>query len=176
IHDQQAKIESILPILKQKQKFSHEREDAEIHEGKAAIRSLYDGLINEMGKGDYYYAFALKNIYEFSDFAQLFFRQKHQLLIAKGVDDRIIARFDVKEDFMRIFGDIRGMQYRFVKEDFPVGLAITKGRVLNTMWGSTPCVFEIRSKLLAEQYKNFFLSVWNGAKLSPNTRAFLPPK
>lgn len=161
VMEQEEKAKAILPYLKQKQKNPVHVRDAELYDGKSAIRSLYDTLIDSMVSGDYYYAFALKNEYPLSESAQLFFRQKHQLLSQKGIDDRIIVHEDVRADFDKIFADIPGVKICYVNADLPIGLAITKGRVINTIWHGQPTAIEIRSERLAEQYKKFFLHIWN---------------
>lgn len=161
IHEREEKAKALLPLLKQKQKTSGFRRDAEVYDGKAAVRSLFDAVITPMTSEDYYYSFALKGEYPASESAQLFFRQKHHAMSEKGIDDRLIVHESIKDDFLKVFADIPGIKICFVNVDLPLGLAVTKGRVINTIWQGHPTSVEIRSHMLAEQYKKFFLDIWN---------------
>lgn len=162
VHQQEQKAKDILPLLRQKQKSSAQHQEAEVYDGKEALHALYNSIIDSIGPDDFYYSFALKKEYFQSDSAKLFFRQKHQLMIQKGLqDDRMIVHEDVKEDFNKTFGDITGLRVCYVKVDLPLGLTVTKDRVINTVWQDRPLAVEIRSLSLVEQYKKFFLQVWD---------------
>lgn len=162
VREQQEKAKAILPLLLQKQKDSPFHQEAEVYDGKEALHALYHSIINSTGPEDFYYSFALKKEYFLSDSAKLFYRQKHLLMIDKGLkDDRMIVHSDVKAEFEKTFGDIPEMRVCYVDVDLPLGLTITKDRVINTVWQDRPLAVEIRSLSLVDQYKRFFLQVWD---------------
>ncbi len=154
----------IIADLKEKQKFSQEKQIAKVYEGYEAIKAMYENILEELDKKSYYYVFAFKDEYLDSQLSSRFLRNIHQRLSEKHVDDRLIAHISIKKEFKENYKKIKGVKFRFTKMNFPLGLMIINNRIINWIWGERPTAIEIISKQIASQYKKFFLEVWKSAK------------
>jgi sugar-specific transcriptional regulator TrmB len=163
IDEKKNKFKEILEELEIKQKYGKEQQTAVIHEGYKAIRLLYDSLINQLTKKDYYLAFALKEAYK-SGSAPDFFANIHHALQERKIIDRTLASYDVKKEIKKNYKDNRNIEIRFIKESLPVGFVIVPGRVIQLTWGDLPTAVEIVSNKISDDYKRFFEDMWKNAK------------
>jgi len=124
---------------------------------------MYNRIIDELQPGDFYYAFAFKEHYK-GEAVPAFFRSLHRRLGEKGITDKLLGSFQVKEDIKRCFKSDKKLQMKFAKLNTPVGVAIVKNKVIQMMWGELPTAIEITSRQVYEQYKVFFEELWKEAK------------
>ncbi len=164
LKDKERKFLEIMPELELKQKLSKEKQVATVYEGYKAIKAMFDTIIEELNNKSYYYVFAFKEEYLSEELAKRFLRNIHMKLAEKKADDRLIAYYSVKKEFIKNYGDIKNVKFRFTKTNLPIGLMIINDRVINWVWGERPTAVEIQSKQIAEQYKKFFLEIWKISK------------
>ncbi|MBS3149728.1 hypothetical protein J4455_03490 [Candidatus Woesearchaeota archaeon] len=164
LKEKEKRFSEILPKLKEKQKYSKEKQIATVYEGYKAIKSMFDFILEELNNKSYYYVFAFKDDYLTSELASRFLRGIHMQLSEKKVDDRLIANISIKKEFERNYLDIKDMKYKFTNINLPLGLMIINDRVINWVWGERPTAIEIVSKQIAQQYKKFFLEIWKISK------------
>lgn len=164
LKEKEKRFSEILPILKEKQQFSKEKQIATVYEGYKAIKSMFDFILEDLNSKSYYYVFAFKDDYLTSKLASRFLRNIHMQLSEKKVDDRLIANISIKKGFEKNYSDIKGIKYKFTSINLPLGLMIVDNRVINWLWGERPTAVEIVSKQIAQQYKKFFLEIWKIAK------------
>lgn len=131
-----------------------------VHKGLPAFRQMFESLQKQLKKGDFYWSFAFKNEY-FDPSLGEFLINFHQELTRKGVEDRSIANHDVHDLISHTYRNIPELQLRFTSQDVPIGMSILKDRVVNLIWGEQPMAIIIKSPLIVEHYRNFFLSVWD---------------
>ncbi|MBI2044622.1 ArsR family transcriptional regulator [Candidatus Pacearchaeota archaeon] len=162
--DKERKLIEILPELQQKQKFSNEKQVSTVYEGYPAIKSMFNSILDLLNKNSYYYAFAFKEEYISSDSASIFLRAIHMKIAEKRIDDRLIASFDIKKEFVKNYKGIKNLKIRFTKINFPLGLMIIDNKVINWTWGERPTAIKITSKQIAQRYKQFFLEMWKISK------------
>ncbi len=163
LKEKEHKFLDILPSLLEKQEFSKEQQIATIYEGYEAIKSMFNLIIEQLDKQSHYYVFAFKDEYISSEIVSIFLRNIHQQLAKKRVDDRLIAHISIEDKVRENYKDIKKMKIKFTKIDFPLGLMIINDKIINWVWGKRPTAVEIISKQIAEQYKNFFLNIWNSS-------------
>ena len=164
LKEKEKRFSEILPKLKEKQKYSKEKQIATVYEGYKAIKSMFDFILEELNNKSYYYVFAFKDDYLTSELASRFLRGIHMQLSEKKVDDRLIANISIKKEFERNYLDIKDMKYKFTNINLPLGLMIINDRFINWVWGERPTAIEIVSKQIAQQYKKFFLEIWKISK------------
>jgi len=164
LKEKERSFSEILPKLQQKQHFSKEQQIATVYEGYKAIKSMFDSILDELNKNGYYYVFAFKDEYVSSEQASRFLRNIHMRLAEKQVDDRLIAHNPIKKDVKKNYADIKNIKFRFTNINLPLGLMIINNRVINWIWGERPTAIEIISKQVAQQYKKFFLEIWEISK------------
>ncbi|HLC84284.1 MAG TPA: helix-turn-helix domain-containing protein [Candidatus Nanoarchaeia archaeon] len=163
LDDRKRRLKETVDELKLKQQYAHDKQVATVHEGLKAFKALFDRIADEVGRGDFYYAFAFKADY-LGDSAPLFFRRFHKKLEERRIKDSILANSDVKAKVLDVYKDNSNIKIRFIKRSTPLGLIITKDRVIQTVWGERPTAVEIISSKINEQYRIFFEELWKEAK------------
>ena len=163
IKEKERKFSEILPGLQEMQTFSSEQQIATVYEGEKSMNSLFNNIIEKLGKNSYYYIFALKEDYS-SESCLRFLRKIHMRVAERESDNRLVINSSIKKIFLKNSGDIKNIKHKFTDLDLPPGLMIIDDKVINWSWGERPTAVEIKSKQIAEQYKKFFLEIWKLAK------------
>ncbi len=157
-------LSELVKELENKKRIARESQTATVYEGHKAIKSMFDILLNDLTRKDFYRVFAFTKEYMWSQDAKDILIYVHSTLAEKGVNDWMISHMSVRPDVLRTYKSIKNMQIKFTDQHFPQGLIISKGRVINFIWSNRPTAFEIRSLQMFEQYKRFFEDVWQKSK------------
>ena len=157
--EKQKKVETLLSNLKQKQ--SQEKQSVELYEGFKAIRSLFLGILDQAKKGEDWYGFGV-GIYP-NEQVKEFYNWLGELKHNTGVKDHLLTSAKHKKDIeegveKESLKEFRKMT-RYVNVAFPGDVAIFRNHVIILNWEDESAI-HIKSKNLAGQYKNFFLSLW----------------
>lgn len=163
IDERKRRFQDVLQELELKKKYSESKQIAVVHEGFKSFKAMFNRIADEVEKGDFYWAFAFKNEY-YTHSASLFLRNFHQKLEQKKVQDRVIGNNSVKETITKTFDGNKNIEIKFTKKDTPLGVIIIKNKVINLIWGERPTAIEITSEQIYEQYKKFFIDLWDGSK------------
>ncbi len=163
--DIEAKIESSRKIVQDLNKLKSlqlEKQEAKVYTGIEGLKTAYNEILEELQEGDEYLAFGL-GLKEIKDEAvSLFLRKFHLRRAEKKVDARIIMHPDTG-DFMNKFSGLGYYQYRFSESRFPTNIAVWKDSVLTLVWEDKPVAFIIRSRQVAQKYKDYFEKEWKTA-------------
>lgn len=163
LDDRKRRFKEVLQDLEQKQKYSNSKQIAVIHEGFKAFKAMFDRIADQLNEKDFYWAFAFKKEY-YTETASIFLRNFHQKLEEKKIDDRAIGYIDVENVIRDNFKGNKNIKIRFTKNETPLGTIIIKNKVINLVWGDRPTAIEITSEQIYEQYKKFFLEIWEKSK------------
>ncbi len=128
--------------------------------GKEAFFDYYRNLDHELREGDFYFVFAFQNEYQ-SDEVKNFLVDFHRRLAQKKIDDRAIFKQKIASIAQESYQDNKNIQLKFKDFDIPVGLVVTKDRVLQLGWKPEPFIVEIKNKILFKYYYDFFMGNWN---------------
>ena len=161
IKEKERNFKEILPKLEQRQEQAQSPQTAKVYEGYKAIKSMFESILDELDSKSYYYVFAFRDEYVESPLASIFLRNIHKQLSEKKVDDRLIVYKSVKKEFLKNYSGISKIKYKFTSLKIPFGLMIVNDKVINWVWGKRPTAIETISRQIAEQYKEFFLEIWN---------------
>lgn len=158
LKDKEKQVENLLPKLKEKQKFSKDKQEVELFEGLKGIITLMNILIDDSKKGDKFLFFAPE--LEKSEEIQKFYKQydvkrKAKGLITKGIAPKNLKPLFVKRTYLK-------MKYL----DFPVpaNTGICNNKMAIISWDKKPTGVLIHSKHIVEKQKEFFNSLWKIAK------------
>lgn len=162
IDDRKRRFKEVLEELELKQKYSDSKQIAVVHEGFKSFQAMFNRIADELKEAESYWAFAFKHEY-YTPAASLFLRKFHQKLEENRIDDRLLGHNSVKCPIKKAFEGNKNMHIKFTKNDAPLGVIIIKDKVINLVWGERPTAIEITSEQIYEQYKNFFIELWNKA-------------
>ena len=76
----------------------------------------------------------------------------------------IITDDRLRDTAQKVFHGLRKCELRFMHEPLPSSTLIYGSKVVTLLFGEKPTAFVIDSKQHHEQYKKFFLTLWEKAK------------
>ncbi len=138
---------------------SSEEESAQIYKGMAGFRVAFDNILNNLEKGDDFLFFSISEK-ERTNKSIAFFHQFDRKREAKRIRSKGIIDVRNKNGFLKVFKETKIKKFKFLKIALPHALSLGSERVLITRWGETPIAFEIISKTLAKDYRDFFYKLW----------------
>ena len=161
IEEKKNKFQKTIQILEEKQKSNTTKAYSVVHEGFKNIQTFFNQIAESLTEDDYYYAFAYTKEYYAPTVANLF-RNFHQKLEEKKLDDRILGHVDAKEVLQQVYKDNSNLKLKFTENICPL-LLIFKDRTVYLPWNEQPIAIEIISKFVHDQHKEFFLGIWEDA-------------
>ncbi|MDP1884456.1 MAG: class I SAM-dependent methyltransferase [Candidatus Moranbacteria bacterium] len=140
--------------------------------GKEEFFKYYENLANELRAEDFYYAFAFQNEYQSGDIKK-YLKEFHLKLAEKNIDDRAIFDKTIEAMAKKTYSNNENIQTKFKDFHIPVGLVVTKDRVLQLGWKPEPFIIEINNKSLFRHYCDFFMENWNSSEAIEFTKEAL---
>ena len=135
-------------------------ENIQTYIGKDKFFSYYNKLTKELKKGEFYYAFAFQSEYQSKEVSS-FLKNFHKQLAKNKIDDRAIFNKEVENIAIQTYSDNKNIKIKIKDINIPVGLVITKDRVIQLGWKQEPFIIEIKNKNLFKYYYDFFMENWN---------------
>lgn len=155
IGDKKKEFLKLLPELEKQQSLAKEKQDAEIFEGTKGIISMLNILIEDTKKGDEYLFFPL-DVKEMNEEIQEFFQMYDAKRKAKGLIIKGLAPKNMKKLFVKR----KTLRMRYVDFPIPSNISVCKNRIAFFSWGEKPVGYLIKSRQIAEMYKEFFNKIW----------------
>jgi sugar-specific transcriptional regulator TrmB len=160
------KIESSKKIVSELNKLKSQdlvKQEAKVYSGVEGLKAVYGEILHELNQGDEYLAFGLDKKELGNEKANLFIKKFHLNREQKKIKARIIMHPSTKEE-MKEFSRLKHYEYKFVETRFPTNIAIWRDKVLTLVWGEEPVAFVIKSKQIADKYKEYFEFIWQRSK------------
>lgn len=159
LRDKQEKIKQIIPKLKQIQKISGVKVDAEVFVGIKGVKSMYYQLIEDAKANEEYFFFGTdtKIFQEALDQIYIPFRKyrEEKKILVYGIHNKELK--GKIENFTRT-------KNRYVDSPLPPNMAIFRDKVAIASWGEIPTGILIKGKDVTEQYKKLFKEIWKLSK------------
>lgn len=165
LDEEKEEIKIIIPSLESlKLKSGDEKQEATIYQGQKGYRTLLEGMISELGKNGKYVAFASGMLKEALGDYWFIFQKKKEKVGINGVclwDQKVRSQKDYLKEY---YG-----KGRFLVEggyQSPVDMWIYNDKVILASYTSKP-IFAvlIRSKGLADAYRDLFGDLWKRARV-----------
>jgi len=161
IKEKEALFTELVPQLEALQFLQNTIPTAEIFQGFASTKTLFDDIVSKMDMDSFYYVFAFKDQYKTNNTAKYFVQNFHKILEELNVDDRLIAHTSVKNEVLEAYSGNTNVKKRFSQASFPAGLIITKNFIIIDSWEKEAVHIRINSSAIAKQYALFFESMWD---------------
>ncbi len=163
LEEKKRKFIEILPLLKEKEKLSKQKQTAKVYEGLNGLKAAFNDILVSLNKGDEYYFFQIIRKKLLDEKIILFFRNYHLKRSSKGITVKGIALSDSKNIIKEIFKDIKKTKIKYLDELIPSGVIIYNNKVINLDLEDIPTAIVIESNAISESYKKFFLEKWKTA-------------
>jgi len=155
IKEKELEIKELVPQLKEIQKISNFKANAEVYTGIKGLLKMYYTLIEDAKKGEEYLFFgprknqaenAMKEVY-------LLFRKYryNKKLKVYGINPKNTEQFIEKTKMVN---------QKYIDSPIPPNIAIFRDKIVMAIWGEMPTGILIQSKDVAEQYKELFWEIW----------------
>lgn len=155
-------FEDLLPQLKKLKSFVNNQEEAEIFIGEKGLMRAYEKLLENSNKNDQGLFFYVHKEESYETSEKFYvkswslmrkFRNKWRGISACGLKDtKLVKRYP------------NFIEQRYVKFPVPGNIDILGDRVLITTWEMKPIGILIHSLEMANNFRNYFESVWKVAK------------
>lgn len=161
--DTEKDIKELIPELVAKQKISEQTQTTAVYEGFEGIKTVFNRILESLEKGEEYYVFTVDEEAS-SEELRLFFHNYHAKRIEKKIKVKLLSGQKYKEEISKKYKKYGLSERRFIDKAFPTGVFIFKNNVMHFMYKPKPTLFVISSKQNYENYKKFFLELWDSVK------------
>jgi sugar-specific transcriptional regulator TrmB len=159
LRDKEEKLKQIIPKLKELQKISETKTEAEVYVGIKGILAMYYSLIEDAKPNEEYYFFGpTEQVFEET-------MSKVYIPFRKYRNEKKINIYGVVKKALK--GKIKQFKRTYIKytsSPLPPNMAIFKDKIAIASWGEIPTGILIQGKDIAEQYKKLFWEMWKKAK------------
>jgi sugar-specific transcriptional regulator TrmB len=156
IDEKKKKLLELIPELELKRKKAEEKQEAEIFEGTKGIIAMLNLLIEDTKKGDEYLFFSInvdqKNE-EIQDFFSMYdIKRKSKGLITKGL---------AQKELKKLFEKRKILKMKYPNFPIPSNISVCRDKTAIFSWEEKPVGYLIKSKQIADMYKNYFHKIWD---------------
>jgi len=149
------------PVFLKGEKHPFYYKEAEtVYKGLEEFRNLFDNIINNLKKKDFYWAFSFNSEYFDIEIRNLLL-DIHKKLAEKSIEDKTICKKESVLLLERAYKNNQNIQIKSTDKEIPSGVIILEDRIINLLWGKVPSAFEIKTPEVAESYKKYFKQLWN---------------
>jgi len=153
----------LVPQLKKLQNMHLDKQEAKVYIGISGWKTVYGEILEHLTNKNEYLAFGIGSDEINNKQVKRFIKTFHLNRAEKKISARIIMQSSTKSK-MKEFANLKNYTYRFTNIKFPTNIAIYGDNVLTLVWGEKPVAFLIKSKQVADKYKNYFNEVWRLSK------------
>lgn len=169
IDEQEKEMKNLVSTLFAKKKPAEEKkQEAKIYEGWKGVMNAYSDILELMKAGDEAYAFSPTAGYGGANAERV--RRLIRKVRLERAKKKVRLKMIMSENLRVTLGkDQEGTKYTEVKylpeESLnPAVVHVYGSSVLTVLWTETPISFLIRSKGVAESFRNYFRLLWKQAK------------
>jgi len=165
IDDKKKRLLSLLPELQAKKELEKDRNETEMFVGNSAIFSMLNSLISDGKRGEPYLSFSLIEPHDHPDVV-LFYKNFNLRRREKKLSVKVLVNKSVKRIYEAHYTKslLKKANVRYTSFTFPQGLIIFRNYVIFLNWSKQPMAVRVQSKLMAEQYSDFFMEFYNKEK------------
>lgn len=159
LKDKEEKLKDIIPKLKELQKLSETKVEAEVFVGVKGILAMYYSLIEDAKPNEEYYFFGpTEQVFEET-------MSKVYIPFRKYRAEKKVKVFGIiKRELKGKITKFKNTKEKYADFPLPPNMAIFRDRVVIASWGEIPTGILIQGKDIAEQYKKLFQQMWKKAK------------
>lgn len=154
IEEKKKKLAEILPELESRQMLAKEKQEAEVFEGIKGVTAMLNMLIEDARKGDDYLFFAID--VEENEEVQKFFR----MYDAKRKEKGLVVKGLAPKELKPLFAKRKVLKMKYPSFPIPSNISVCNDKTTLFSWGKKPVGYLIKSRQIADMYKDFFNRLW----------------
>ena len=151
----------MLPILLAEYQKVKESVNVESFHGWNGMKTVFDDLLSECGKGDRCYAFGASKG-ESEEVADRFFLKHSKIRESKGIVTDIVFNEELRKRKERIdfFLKAKNHNVKFMKQSTPAEIMMYKNKTCILILTKEPLVIRISSEEVTKSFKQYFDIMW----------------
>lgn len=153
------KLKKFLPELQLKRKLSQEEQEGTIYKSKKGLKSIFEDILKEEKP---WFVFGATG--QFKELFHAYFIHFHERRAESKIPLKIIFNEEVRKQKRE--EELKLCQIKYLPNSYisPSTTYVYGDKVAIINWSSDPIAFLIRSKEVAQSYKQFFTILWKTAK------------
>src|SRR3989338_308927 len=158
IEQKKQRFLELLPELEAKEKKQDKKQEAEVFEGLNGVTTMLNLFIEDLKKGDEFLFFATEIIHapKINEEIQEFFQKYDLKRKEKGLNVKGLAPRHLKH----LFENRKGLEVRYPRFPIPKSIGVVCDSIEITCWQDKPIGYLIRSKEVADSYRELFYKIW----------------
>lgn len=162
LEEKQEKLRKIIPQLKEKQRFSRDKQEVELYEGKQAIFSILRLLVEQAKDGDEYLSFSLGKEHGDKE-VSTFLDNLAQRRIEKKLKIRVLSNIKAKETIEKAYSPeiLKKISNKYTNIEYPQGMIVLNNNLIMLDWIERPTAIRITSGNIVKKYREFFYNIYN---------------
>jgi len=160
LENKRLELKKIIPELQKRRKLSQEEQEGTIYKGKEGIKSIFEDILIEKRP---WFVFGATG--KFKELFHAYFIHFHNRRARLKIPLKIIFDERIKSEKREkelTYSKIRYLPKHYIK---PSTTFIYSDKVTIIIWSPEPMAFLIRSKNVADSYRDFFDILWKSAKM-----------
>lgn len=152
-------LKKIIPELQLKRKLSKEEQEGTIYQGKKGLKSIFEDILKDKKE---WVVFGASG--RFKEMFHAYFIHFQNRRVRLKIPLKIIFSEEIKEEKRE--KELKFSKIRYLPSSYlmPSTTYVYGDKIVIINWSSEPIAFLMRSKQVAESYRNFFEILWNSAK------------
>jgi len=164
IEDRKKEIEELIPRLISLQKKGQEEHEAEIYYGLEGLETLFDEQVRILEKGENTYVIGITHIEDYGEPVANFFRHLQKRRDKKGIISNFLLGDNAKGSF-DYMNKSKFVKLKYMPYASLVSINVHKDiTIIGVFVASTPILFKITSKVVADTFIEYFKLLWKQAK------------
>ena len=158
LQDKEAQLKTLLPELRLRKKLAS-TQNGTVYQGKSGLKSIFEDILKEKSE---WYVFGASG--QFKELFPAYYIHFHKRRVQSNILLKIIFTEALRKTRESALEKI---QLRYLPESYitPSTTYIYGDKIVILVWSPEPLAFMIRSKEVAESYREFFGVLWRTAKL-----------
>jgi len=137
--------------------------ESRIYEGIRAIKGAFFEMFDYIGKNSEYCVFPIGEQLAKEEMVQFWAQVFHKRL-DMNITVKTLPNKKWKSIFDKFYKKYKKIEIKYTPQQFPTGIFIFKGHILNVVWGEKPVGFLIKSTENYQRWQKFFDEQWENAK------------
>lgn len=166
IENKKKRLLDILPELEARKNKEKQKNEVEMIIGKKAIFTTLNNLIGDAKRQEEFLSFSLIEPHNDKEIIS-FYKQYNLRRREKRLEVKVLVNKTVKEIYERNYTKelLKKANVKYTTFHLPQGIIIFRDKVILHTWEDIPTAIKITNNLIAKQFKEFFLELYNNEKI-----------
>jgi len=158
LNEQETQLKQLIPQLQSQRKLSKEEQEGTIYKGKKGLKSIFEDILKEKKE---WFVFGATG--QFKEIFHAYFIHFHNKRTKLKIPLKIIFNEEIKKQKRE--KELKLCKIKYLPNSYisPSTTYIYNDKIVIINWSTEPLAFLMKSKQIANSYRNFFKILWQKA-------------